>query len=135
MHSPDTELVEKGEQNSWMSLCLGWIVGFNLKGLQQLLNLFRQTEILYHMHICDESAAVCLKPQLVSATTFRISCEVLWGLTQYTVNFVSWSSMTSCPFFFCKMASVLHCPVDCVLLSICQGDNFLPETLSLVIMA
>lgn len=35
----------------------------------------------------------------------------------------------------CKMASAFHCPVDCVLLSICQVDNFLPETLSLVIMA
>lgn len=35
----------------------------------------------------------------------------------------------------CKMASALHCPVHSVLLSICQGDNFLPETPSLVIMA
>ncbi|KAI9520025.1 hypothetical protein NQZ68_023052 [Dissostichus eleginoides] len=35
----------------------------------------------------------------------------------------------------CKMAPALHCPDNCVLLSICQGDNFLPETLSLVITA
>lgn len=42
------------------------------------------------------------------------------------------------PFFFScsvKTASAFCRPVAWVLLSICQGDNFLPETLSLVIMA
>lgn len=99
------------------------------------------------MHICDDSASVCLTPQLVPRLHLGSHDKPSGCFTEW-VDFLECSALSTVwilclgpvwhltfSLFSCKMASAFHCPVDCVLLSICQGDNFLPETLTLVIMA
>lgn len=95
-----------------MVLCCGWIEGFNLKGLKVSKVILRQVRI---------GACTCdtIHASSVRSVQYEFCVSVQRDMSSLRLS----------------AATALHRPVDCVFLSICQGDNFLPETLSLVIMA